>query len=143
VIVPAFPSQQGLGCWGKPLEGGATPELFFIDAMTAFHFSVLLRAPRLDIAQLHPRLLNRECEGKREFGAIVDLQFPDGKRERGAERRQEAVAGLLIFPGIEAENSVAGTVINGGVLKTLGASHFHFFDVHLHTVAGPVATEER
>ena len=59
------------------------------------------------------------------------------------ERREEAVAGLLIFLRIETKDSVAGTVVDGGVLKALGARHFDFFDVHLHTVAGLVATEER
>jgi hypothetical protein len=51
------------------------------------------------------------------------------------------VAGLLIFLGIETENPVAGAVVDGGVLETLGAGHFDFFDVHLHTVPRSLATE--
>jgi hypothetical protein len=47
--------------------------------MGAFDFPVLLGTPRLDVAQPHARLLDREREGKREFGAIIDLEFPDGK----------------------------------------------------------------
>lgn len=44
--------------------------------VTAFHFAVLLRAPRFDRAQPHPCLLDGERKGEREFGAIVDVQFP-------------------------------------------------------------------
>jgi hypothetical protein len=56
---------------------------------------------------------------------------------------EEQVAGPLIFLGIEAEHSVAGAVINSGVLETFGAGHFDCFDIHLHTIPGALATEER
>jgi hypothetical protein len=110
--------------------------------MTPFDFAVLLGTPRLGVPEPHPRLLDGERKGEREFGAIVDLQFPDGKRECGPKGAEEGVAGLVIFLAIETEDPVAGAVIDGGVLETLGASHSHFFDVHLHTVSRPLATEE-
>lgn len=143
MIVAPLPGEQGLGCRRAALEGGAAPEFFLINPMTAFDFAVLFRAPRFDIAQSHPRLLDGERKGEREFGAIVDLQFPDGKRESGPKGAEEGVAGPLIFLGVEAEDSVAGTVINGGVVETLGAGHFDFFDIHLHTVPRSLAAEER
>lgn len=110
--------------------------------MTPFDFPVLLRAPGFDVAQPHSRLLDREREGERELSTVVDLQFPDGKGERGAEGREERMAGPLILLGIESEDPVAGAVINGGVLETLGAGHFDFFDVRLHTIPWTLSTEE-
>lgn len=142
MIVAPFPGEHGLGRGGEALEGGAAPEFFLINPMTAFDVAVLLGTPRLDVTQPQPRLLDREREGEREFGAVVDLQFPEGKRECGLERGEERVAGLRVFPGIEAEDPVAGAVIDGGVLETLGAGHFDFFDVHLNTVSRSLATEE-
>ena len=53
------------------------------------------------------------------------------------------MAGPLIFLGIETEDPVAGAVINRGVLETLGASDFNFFDIHLHTVPRTLSTEKR
>lgn len=111
--------------------------------MTAFDFPVLFRAPGCDVAQPQPRLLDREREGERELRAVVDLQFPDGKGQRGTEGREERVAGPLILLGIESEDPVAGAVINGGVLETLGAGYFDFFDVHLYTIPWTFSTEER
>lgn len=64
MVVAAFSGHQGLG---RRREGGkrrATPKFFLIDAMTAFDFAVLLRTPRCDGAQPHPRLLDREREGE-------------------------------------------------------------------------------
>ena len=138
MIVAALPGQEGLGSWCEALEGGTAPKFFFIHTVTAFNFAVLLRAPGFDIAQPHPGLLHREGKGER----AIDLQFLDGKRERGSKGAEEEVAGLLIFPGIEAEDPIAGTVINGGVLETLGAGDCDFFDIHLHTVSRALATEE-
>ena len=142
MIVATFPGEEGLGGWREAVEGGTAPKFFFIDPMTPFDFAVLLRTPRLDVAEAHPRLLHREGERQREFGAVVHLQFPDGKRECGAQCCEEGVTGLLIFLPIETEKSVAGTVINGGVLKALGAGDFDFFDIHLHTVSRSFATKE-
>ena len=79
--------------------------------MTAFDFAVLLWAARFDIAEPHPRLLHREGKGEWKFGAVIDLQFLDRKRECGPKGTEKKVAGLLIFPGIEAEDPIAGTVI--------------------------------
>lgn len=42
------------------------------------------------------------------IGAVVDLQFPDGKREGRTETRKESVAGLLILLRIEPENRERG-----------------------------------
>ena len=53
------------------------------------------------------------------------------------------MAGPLIFLGIETEDPVAGAVINRGVLGTLGASDFNFFDIHLPTVPWTLSTEKR
>ena len=92
----------------------------------------------------HPGLLDLEREGERELGVVVNLQFLDGKRECGTKRREEgACRWSLISLRIEAEDPVAGAVINGGILEMLGASHFDFFDVHLHTIARMLAIEER
>ena len=142
MIVAAFPGQEGLGRWCESVEGGAAPEFFFIHPVTAFDLSILLGAPGFDIAEPHPCLLHRECKGQWEFGAVVHLQFSDGKGECRLDGRQERVAGLLILLRIETEDPIAGTVINGGVLETFGASDFDFFDIHLNTIARPFAAEE-
>src|SRR5581483_4744362 len=126
----------------KAGERRSTPKFLVINTMAAFDFAVLLRTPRLDVAQPHPRLLHREGKRQREFGAVVPLQVPDGTRECGAQCREEGVTGLLIVLRIETEKSVAGTVINGGVLEARGAGDFDFFDIHLHTVSRPLATKE-
>lgn len=143
MIVAVFPGQQGLGRGSKTGKRRATPKFLSIDTMTPFNFPVLLRAPGFNVAQPHPHLLDREREGERELSAVVDLQFTDGKRERDAEGREERVAGPLIFLWIQSEDPVAGAVINGGVLETLGSGHFDFFDVHLHTIPWTLSTEQR
>jgi hypothetical protein len=50
---------------------------------------------------------------------------------------------VLIVLEIEAEDPVAGAVVDGGVLETRGAGHFDFFDVYLDTVSRSLAAEAR
>lgn len=73
----------------------------------------------------------------------MDLYFADGKWERGPKGAEEAMTGLVIFPGIETENPIARAVVDSGVLEILRARHFDFLDVHLDTVPRSLATEER
>jgi len=48
-------------------EGVTIPEFFTIDAVATFHFAVLLRPPRLDVAVAHPGRFNRQPKGERKF----------------------------------------------------------------------------
>ena len=64
MVVATFPSTQRMDGGREAVERGATPKFFLIDAMTAFDFAVLFRTPRCDVAQPHPRLLDREREGE-------------------------------------------------------------------------------
>lgn len=71
--------------------------------------------------------------GSPSRSSSLTLYFANGKRECGLDSAEEHVAGLLIFPRIETEDSIASAIINGGVLEALGAGHVDFFDVHLDT----------
>lgn len=50
--------------------------------MTAFDFPILFRLTWFDVPQADPGFLYGESEGKREFCAIVDLDFSNGEEER-------------------------------------------------------------
>jgi hypothetical protein len=54
VIVAAFPGKQGFGRRREAGKSRPTPKYLAIHAMTAFDFAVLLRTPRLDVAQPRP-----------------------------------------------------------------------------------------
>lgn len=142
VIVVPLPGQQSVGRRSELGKRRAAPKFFFVDTMTAFDLAVLFRTSRLNVTQLYPRLLDGERKGEREFGAVVDLEFPDRKRECGLEGGEERMAGPLILLGVEAEDPVAGAVIDGGVLEVLSASHADFFDIDLHAVSRSLAAEE-
>jgi hypothetical protein len=122
VIVASFPCEHGRG--GDALKGGAAPAFFLINPMTAFDLAVLLGTPRRDVTQPQPRLSDCARTDEREVGAAVNRPCPDGKRECGMDRREEPVAGLLVVPGREAEDPVAGAVIDGGVVETRGTGYF-------------------
>lgn len=51
-------------------------KFLLVDAMTAFDLSILFRPPGFDVPQADPGFLYGESKGEREFGAIIDLDFP-------------------------------------------------------------------
>jgi len=93
--------------------------------------------PETDASFLHG-----EGEGQREFCAIVHLYLANGKREHLTDRGQKLETGAVIFAGIEAQDPIPGTVIEGRVLKIFLAGDFHLLDIDLHTLAGVLFAEE-
>lgn len=55
-----------------------------------FDLAVLLRPPRLDVADAHAEALARQREGERKVGAVVDLNLSDRERKRVGELRRNA-----------------------------------------------------
>ena len=110
--------------------------------MTAFHLPILFGPPRLDMPETDASFLHGEGEGQREFCAIVHLYLANGKREHLTDRGQKLETGAVIFAGIEAQDPIPGTVIEGRVLKIFLAGDFHLLDIDLHTLAGVLFAEE-
>lgn len=110
--------------------------------MTPFNVSVLFWSPRLNRPQANPGFLHGEGNGEREFGAVVDLDVPNGEPQRLAHRGQEVQTGAVVFAWIQPQDTIARAVIQGRVLKPVLTGDLPFFDVDLHTVAGVLLAEE-
>ena len=78
MVVAAFPGEQGLGRERKAGEPRSTPEFLVINAMTALDFAILLRTSRLDVAQAHPCLLDRERKGSENSVPLSTCSFRIG-----------------------------------------------------------------
>ena len=143
MVVLMLPGAEGVGCRRQTVEARPTPKLFFVDPMTPFHFPVLFRASRGNVAEADASLLHRQGKGKREFCAIINLNFANGKREHLPNRGQKLKTGAMILAGIEAQDAIPRAVIEGRILKTFLPRHFHFFNINLHTITWLVLTEEQ
>ena len=135
VVIPSLPRPKGRGRLVEVHKAMASPELFLVDAMAAFHLAVLLRTPRPDEAMPDPRGLDREHEVEWELPAVVALQFADPEGQRPLELAQERHAGALVQPPVETQNPKAGAVVQGGVLERSAARDFHELNVHLDAFA--------
>lgn len=69
--LPGPKSDRGRVEVGKSLP---PPEFFLVDAMTAFHFAVLLRAPGFDISVSDPQRLDGQRKGERELVSVVPAE---------------------------------------------------------------------
>jgi hypothetical protein len=110
--------------------------------MTAFDLPILFRPTWFDVPQADPGFLYGESKGEREFGAIVDLDFPNGEGQRLSYRGQEVETSAVILARVEPQDAIARAVIQRRVLKTFLASDFHLLHIDLHTVTRVFFTEE-
>lgn len=97
--------------------------------MTAFDLDVLIRASPCNLVQPHPRLLNGQQKGQREFCGSSSGTLRNGTRECGLTCAEESVTGLRKVSGGEMEDSGAGAVLDGSVEEIPHAAHLDFFDV--------------
>ena len=83
-----------------------------------------------------------EGKGERELGAVVHLDFSNGKREHLPDRGQEVETGAVILAGIEAQDPIARAVIQGGILRTFLPRHLHLLHIDLDTLTRLFLAEE-
>ncbi len=106
--------------------------------MTAFDLLNLFGPTWSDVPRADPGFLY----GEREFGAIVDLNFPNGEGQRLSYRGQQVETGAVILARVEPQDAIARAFIQSRVLDTVLANDVHLLHIDPHTVARVFFSEE-
>jgi len=135
-VVDALPPTQLRGGVLERIEVTTAPEFVVVNAVAAFHLSVLFRAARPDVTMADAAPLYGEDKGERKLRAVVGLDLLDRERERASDLGDEIETGPDVEPAVKTEHSQTGAVVQRRVLVRPGSPHLDELDVDLDRFAG-------